>query len=450
MKSKFMTVAMLAVLGLAGCGNKTTKPTEQATDANPATEQATTTAATVDHSGLKTEIVIGSPAKHHEFVKAQVEGFLKKEGYTNVTVKMSDLGEGDAKNTADWTAAGAPDIYGYASDQLLDLMKKGALAEVPEAYSEEMLKNMKVADVNAGKVGDSYYGYPYAGDNGYYLYYNKDLIAEKDTASFESLVKACAARGVKFGYSIEETFFSIGTMFSFGARYNVTLNKEGAIASVKADFNTEKGLKAAKAMQAILANPNVAPTNSDGRNVPPSKASHLGALVDGSWNYDAFLNGAKNDDGTVKFAGLGDKLGCVKLPTITIDGDTQNISSFLGYKEYGVNPQKSSGNAERLAALHAVANFLVSDSVQSGRWDALKVAPTSKAVSAMEKVTSDAHIKAINDQAKYSVAQTIVPGTIWDAQTALINSIKDKGNNATDAELQGFLNTYNDAVESAK
>lgn len=433
MKSKFVTVAMLATLSLAGCRTRTSS--------TPSVSKP------VDPSTLKTEIVIGSPTKHQPFVKGKVEAWLKTNGYTNVTLKMYDLAESDAKSITDFTGAGAPDIYAYASDHTLDLMAKGALAEVPEEFATEMVKNMGQTDVDAAKVGDAYYAYPYAGDNGYYLYYNKDIVKRFDTV--EHIIADCQAANVKFGYALEtdSSFFSIGTMFTFGARYNVTIDNSGKISSVKADFDGAKGLKAAKAIRDLMkSSPTVVTTHQGARDVAPSgEASGFGAIVEGSWNYTNFRDGKKNEDGTFAYVGMGDKLGCAKLPTVTVDGETKNLGSFLGYKLYGVNPQKSSGNADRLALLHTVANFLVSDATQEGRWDELQVAPTSDKVAALTKVASDDHIKAINDQAKFSVGQTIVPNGIWAGMITLADSIK-KNLSASDEQLTEFLKAFNNKV----
>ena len=419
---------MLATLSLAGCRTRTSS--------TPPVSKPT----------LKTEIVIGSPTKHQPFVKGKIEAWLKTNGYTNVTLKMYDLDEHGAKDVTDFTGSSAPDIYAYASDQTLDLMAKGALAEVPDEFVAEMVKNMGQTDVDAAKVGDSYYAYPYAGDNGYYLYYNKDIVKRFDTV--EHIIADCKDAHVKFGYALEtdSSFFSIGTMFTFGARYNVTLNNAGKISSVKADFDGDKGLKAAKVIRDLMKDSSVTTTHAGARDIAPSgESTGFGAVVEGSWNYTNFREGKKDNDGKVIYAGLGDKLGCAKLPTVTVDGETKNLGSFLGYKLYGVNPQKSSGNADRLALLHTVANFLVSDEIQEGRWDTLQVAPTSDKVAALEKVAGDDHIKAINDQAKYSVGQTIVPGDIWKAMEALADSIK--GNlSATDEQLKDYLKTFNDKV----
>lgn len=414
MKSKLGFVSLTALLMLAGCGGESSN---------------------TDAQDVET-IVIGSPTTHHEFVKGKVEAWLKAEGHDNVTVKMADLNESDAKNTTDWSDAAAPDLYAYASDQSMDLISKGALAQVPTTYVDEMKKNMKEADVDAAKIGDKYYAYPYAGDNGYYLYYNTDVVSAEQAKSVEGIIAACTEKGMKFGYALDtdSSFFSIGTLFSFGARYNVTLDAQGQkISKVTADFNTEKGLKAAKAIQSLAANPNVVIEHKSARDLAPTAANKFGAVVEGSWNYDKFTEQ------------VGDKLACAKLPTITVDGDTKNLGSFLGYKLYGVNPMKSAGNPDRLALLHTIANYLVSDSVQEDRWDSLKIAPTAKSVAAMDKVTSDDHIKAINDQAQYSVAQTIVPGGIWSACSTLVSSIQTKLD-ATEADLQGYIDVFNTAV----
>ena len=64
MKSKLVTFLGLVALTLVGCGG--TKTEAPKTDVTPA---------------QKDELVIGSPTAHQEFVKGEVEKFLKAELY---------------------------------------------------------------------------------------------------------------------------------------------------------------------------------------------------------------------------------------------------------------------------------------------------------------------------------------------------------------------------------
>lgn len=436
--SRFVSVFALAMMALAGCSKTgTSSSAKDSTTAKPSEEKQTTTQTPAPAE--KKKLVVACPSLQKDFIEAKVNAFLTEKGLSSsYTLSISNIGEGDVNNgtsVPDWTAETAPDLYAYASDQTLGLVSKGALAEVPSTYSTTMKTDMGDEVMNAAKVGKKYYGYPYAGDNGYFLYYNKSLFTGKEAKldTLDGVVEVCKANNVKLSYKLADTFFSTGLMFTFGARYDVTLSTDGkSISSISADFDTETGMKAAKAMQSIINNEDI-DTTKDGQKAPTT-ANGLGATVDGSWNANTYKEA------------MGDNYACVKLPSVTVDGETANLGSFLGYKLYGVNPSKKNTDTTKLATLHQLASYLVSEDVQKDRFTQLTIAPTLKKVKALEAVQNTPHIKAIAAQAEFSVAQTIVPNNIWVESTSPYTGIM-ANKNATEAELQTILNTYNTAVK---
>ena len=428
-RSKLVGLITLSVLSLVGCTRNATSSTGGAGNSDKSTSTSTPV--------QKEKLVIGGPTIQAEWIKSEVETFLTQNKLADkYTVENYNLGEGDVNNAdkiSDWTVG--PDLFAYASDQTLGLVQKGILGEVPSAFVSTMKKNMPDEAVAAAKVGTKMYGYPYAGDNGYFLYYNKTVFKDKEDKlnTIDGIVEVCKAENLKLSYKLADTFFSTGLLFTFGARYNVTLSTdEKSIANITADFNGANGLKAAKAMRSIVQNTTI-DTTKEGQKAP-TKANGLGACVDGSWNADAYKQA------------MGDDYGCVKLPTVTVDGETKNISAFLGYKLYGINKQKSQ-STEKLAVLHRLANYLVSPTIQEKRFDDLTIAPTDKNVKAMAKVQNTPHVKALADQAKFAVAQTIVPNGIWNESSNPYTPILAKGSDPiTDAELQNYMDSYNVAV----
>ena len=426
--SKFVTLLGLVgmTFGMASCGGNTSS-VEGSAASNTSEAGSTVTA--------KTEIVVGSPSGQKTWVETKVNEFLREQHLdTKYTVSMYELGEGDVNSkVTDWTAG--PDIYAYASDQTLGLVGKGALAKVPETYANAMKTALGNEAMAAAKVGTSYYGYPYAGDNGYFLYYNKSIFT--DATKLEKLtdvVSVCQASNLKLSYKLADTFFSTGLMFSFGARYNVELSADAkSIEAITADFNTEKGVKAIKAMKDIINNTGI-DTTKEGQKAP-TVANGLGACVDGGWNASNYKEA------------LGDDYGCCKLPTVTVGSETVNLGSFLGYKLYGVNPSRTGTTTEKLSDLHKLANFLISKDVQEKRFDDLTIVPTNAEVKAMTKVQETPHVKALADQSAFAVAQTIVPGHVWDETSNPYASLLANPT-ATDEEIQGYANSYNTAVQT--
>ncbi len=434
--SKFVTLLGLVgmTFGMASCGGNTSSAAATSSAGETSTQTSTQTSTeTSSQAATKTEIVVGSPSAQKTWVEARVNAWLTAQGLdSKYTVTMYELGEGDVNSkVTDWTAG--PDIYAYASDQTLGLVGKGALAKVPTAYATEMKTALGNEAMVAAQIGTSYYGYPYAGDNGYFLYYNKSVFT--DTSKLEKLtdvVDVCTAANLKLSYKLADTFFSTGVMFSFGARYDVALSADSkSIEAISADFNSEKGVKAIKAMKDIINNTGI-DTTTDGQKAP-TVANGLGACVDGGWNASNYKEA------------LGDDYGCCKLPSVTVGTETVNLGSFLGYKLYGVNPSRTGTTTEKLSDLHKLANYLISKDVQEKRFDDLTIVPTNAEVKALSKVQETPHVKALADQSAYAVAQTIVPGHVWDTATnpyALLLENTD----ATDEEIQAMATSYNTAV----
>lgn len=391
-------------------------------------------------SGSAEELLIGAPTAQQTWVKTQVEKYLADNNLSSkYTVKMYVLEEGDTGNVADWTTA--PDLYAYASDQTLTLVGKGALAQVPSTYATAMKTAMGDEAMAAANVGTKTYGYPYAGDNGYFLYYNKTTFKDQEAklATWDGVIEVAKAKTLKVSYPLANTFYSTGLMFSFGARYNVTLNSTStAIASVDADFDGEKGIKAIKVMKNILSESIVEVTNDAQK--APTTANGLAATVDGSWNATKYKEA------------MGDDYGCIKLPTVTLGEETVNIHAFLGYKLYGVNPSRTGTSTARQTVLHQISNYLVSKDVQDKRFDDLTIAPTNKKVKALEKVVNTPHVKALADQAAYAVAQTIVPGNVWTDSTTPYTALKAKADlsKVTDEEIATIAAAYNTAIKTIK
>lgn len=422
-RSKFVSLLSLSLL-LVGCGNAETGNTEKPSEStNP-------------NADYQTNIVIGASATQKAFVKQQAEKYLAANGYSKVTVEMYEVGEDKADSITDFSAASAPDIYGYASDKVGELYKKGALAEIPSVFSAKLKSDMGDEVAAAGKLGDSYYGYPYAGDNGYFLYYNKDIVSDEQAKTVEGIIEACKAQNVKFGYALDtdSTFFSIGTFMSFGARYSVAFNADGTFKSASSDFAGDKGILGAKAVHQLAVNSSVDVTHKGARSKEPTLANGFGAVVEGSWNYQTFLDKVG-----------ADKLGTAKLPTITVEGQTANLASFLGYKLYGVNPKKSAEDTKRLTLIHSIANYLVSAECQEARFDALTVVPTQKSVKALDKVQNNGLVKALAAQASYSVPQTVTPSNIWNGAATAVEALK-----AESPDYQTIMQTYADTIATSK
>ena len=431
---KMLSLATLCLFALTGCGPKTSSSSAGDGGSNGST---TTSGGNADKAY---HLKIAGPADQSEFIKGQVQKYLDNNGWDKVTFEMADLGEDKADTTVtDWTTG--PEIYAFASDKMLNLVKANALNAVPTRYADQMADDMNEAAIGAGTLGDNMVAYPYAGDNGYFLYYDKALFAGKEDKlnTVEGIIEVCQAAGRQFCYPLQTQFYSMAMLQTFGASYTITMNADQTdIAQVTATYDEEGGVTAGKGMMQLIQNPGVLATTTQNA---PTEANGIGAVVDGSWNSAKYAE-ALTVDGV-------NNLGACKLPTITVDGKTENLKSFLGYKLYGVNAQPAAGDTTRIGLLHSIANYLVSEKVQSARFDAFSTAPTNVAVSEMEKVTSNQYIKAINDQSQYAIPQTITPPNLWTAPDGFYSQIVDaKGTPLTDKQIQDAMTVINNNLEN--
>lgn len=69
------------------------------------------------------------------------------------------------------------DVFAFADDQLLTLAAAGVITPLKDAdqIREENYENT----VQAASINEKLYAYPMTADNGYYMYYNKNISQKK-------------------------------------------------------------------------------------------------------------------------------------------------------------------------------------------------------------------------------------------------------------------------------
>lgn len=415
------SVGLISVAVLSGC--TTTEDPDTTTSGGGSTSSLSLT--------------VSGPASQASWLSSVLADYntqREAEGLETIDFELVTHGE-DAVDTeiTDWTSG--PDVYAYASDKIMGLYQAGALAVVPDEYVEMISDTMNEAALDAVTFAGQVVSYPYAGDNGYFLYYNKELIDLEDCATIEGLLDKAAELGMNVAYPLETAFYSAGALFTYGASYSLTVDAAGIVTNIDADFDSDAGIMAGLAILQIVTHDAYQETQA-----APTAANGVVACVDGSWNASTYE------------AAMGEGYAATKLPTVTVsyNGDTQTttLGSFLGYKNYGVNPQRSSGDAERLALAHEVAAYLCSEEVQESRFDNFQTAPTNTNVAALEKVQTNVSVMAINEQAVYATPQTAVPANIWSAPQELVANIKD--GSVTEENIAEAMVTLNNSIKASQ
>lgn len=432
------TLMCLVSLGsLASCGSKTSGSTGSGNTATPEPAE-------------KETLVLSGAEDQKTFVMGKANEYLKAQKLDSKYV-LAYTAHGEDKidsEVADWTAETAPDLYSFSCDKSTPLAAAGALATVPDEYAEQMKKTLSETSYESATFNGDLVGYAYTASNGYFTYYDSslpgiDAIVHDNKAgnivdNIEDWLKYCEDNGKKFAYNLKEAFYTVGALVTFGATFKVEYTRDGAVKKVTSDFASEKGMKAAKMMLKIMKSPALVYTQ-DAPGV-----NNVAFCVNGAW-------ALSNDSEGNKSAYTDAKVKTTTLPNATIDGEKKHIRSFAGTKLYGVNPSKSSGNSDRLNVLHGIANYLTSDDVQSARFDESQQAPSSKKVSAMDKVTGNAAVSALANQSADGIAQANLPGNIWSAPATFATWAFDNAKNeVTDEDLQTQLQQLDASVQASK
>lgn len=428
-------MCLVSLGSLASCGSKDTGSTGSGNTAKP-TE--------------KEKLVLSGAEDQKTFVLGKANAYLKDKKLDS-KYELTYTAHGEDKidsEVADWTAPTAPDLYSFSCDKSTPLAAAGALATVPDEYAEQMKNALSETAYASATFNGDLVGYAYTASNGYFTYYDSslpgiDAIVHDNKAgsivdNIEEWLSYCEENNKTFAYNLKEPFYTVGALTTFGASFNVKYKRDGSVDKITSNFNSDKGLKAAKMMLKIMKSPAVVYTQ-DAPGV-----NNVAFCVNGAWAL------SPDKDGNVS-AYTDAKVKTTTLPNATIDGDTKHIRSFAGTKLYGVNPSKSNGKAERLNVLHGIANYLTSDDVQSARFDESQQAPSSKAVSATDKVKSNAALSALANQSADGLAQANLPGNIWTAPaTFAVWAAENAKKDVTDDEIMTQLQQLDTSIQASK
>lgn len=346
--------------------------------------------------------------------------------------------ESTAKDTILTDVEAAADVYAFASDQIYDLVNAGALANLDE-YDEafQAVAGKSIADVKAANsessvaaatVNDSFYAFPMAGDNSYFLFYDSSIVSEEDAQSWDTLLAAAEAGGKKVGMTLSSGWYNAG--FFYGAGFTTDLNEDGTTAM---DWNGTSasgitGVDVVKSMLNIAGNASFQAV-ADGDLSNQIAAGGLCAVVSGTWDASAAQDA------------FGDGYAACKLPTFTVNDEQVQMGSAFGYKFVGVNAY-----AENIGWAAVLAEFLTNEEAQIARFDARQIGPTNLVAVESEAVKANLAITAVIEQSEFGVIQK-VGGKYWDpAQTFGENIAQGKIPADDDAAIQEALDTLVEGV----
>jgi arabinogalactan oligomer/maltooligosaccharide transport system substrate-binding protein len=401
---------------------------------------------TLASCGSKTEtFMIWGPEEHRDMYTQLGEEFKAANPDFPGTFEYAASGDAGAYSNMSIDPQAGATVFTFANDMLNNLNRLGALAPLlGDNLTFAKTKNNS-ASFEAGKIGDKYYAYPVQADNGYYMYFRKDVFKDtsvwdsatgtlKDGYTFRDLYKAIdekaasdtTVKDAKVTWAIGDAWYVSGAFFAVGGNYNVTYDEAGTQTDAKCWFAYDKDVDATGATCINGLNATYGIINS------VTNAAASGRKGSGVNTHFMFSDGDKtplNDNitkysptdstknngtplvaavcGTWKAKELmknwGDNYAATYLPKLECyDGDYQ-WKNFCGFKLMGVNPLSSfaSKDEAHLAWAHKVAQFMTDKESQLLRYQATGAGPSNLEALQDDTIKADVALKALNAQYDY-------------------------------------------------
>ena len=367
-----------------------------------------------------------------EFIQLQINNFINKNPqYSKYTFKIETVGEGDAAAEVLKDVATAPDLYCFSQDQISRLVQAGALSPLGKSASETVIANNDAGSVNAVTVNNLIYAYPMTSDNGYFLYYDSNVISDEEAKTLEGIIAACERAGKKFAYNSTNGWYTAAFFFAQPAGGGAPLctstwtysNDGKTVVGVNDTLNSANGLIAMRGMSKL--------TTSNVFFDTDHNFSGTAAAINGIWNEAAAQ------------AAYGNYMKATKLPTFTVDGVEYQMGSFSGNKLLGCKPQSDPEKAKLCSDL---ALYLTSYEAQLERYYEFAWGPSNLQAQANEDVKSNVVLSAILAQNVYAQPQGVIPGDWWAEITVLGEKSADP--TLTVADFEAALAEYEARINS--
>lgn len=394
-----MVVSVLLLIAiLAGCRNISTDTKGDTKD--------TSTTEVEDEKTLETGKVslrVWVEEANIENLQKMVDSFKQNyAGQADFDIIIEPSGDADTRKNVLSDVHNAADVFSMPDDQLYSLIAGGALSPV---VNQTEVKSACLSDaVDAASYQGTVYAYPYAADNGYFLYYNKEYFSSSDVKTFDRILEIAVENEKKFSMELNSgwylySFFG-NTGFDFG------INEDGV--TNHCNWNTTegnvKGIDVAQSLINIAINPGFI-AQSDALFVEGVKNGTCIAGISGVWNAI-----------TIQKA-WGNNYGACKLPTYTCKGQQIQMSSFKGYKMFGVNAY-----SEHQEWAHKFAEWITNEENQILRFEDRSQGPANAIAAASDEVGKVPAIAAVIEQSQYGILQR-VGNSYWDACTSFADTI---------------------------
>ena len=374
-----MAVLMTASM-LAACSNTPAETNPPAADETQGHSEVPATSGEKETVALK----VWADQAELELIEKLCGEFAAEHPEKEYTFEYGAVGAVDGKTRYLEDPAAAADVFLFADDQLVDLVKADALYEVTR-NSDAVIAANTPGSINAATYEGTLYGYPMTSDNGYFLYYDKSVFTEEDLASLDGILAAANAAGKQVHMDVSNGWYLASFFLGNGCTLTIKDGKQVI------DFNNANGLAAAEAIRAFCNDP--AFVTGDDSVLAGGIGDAIACGVSGTWMASAIQEK------------LGENYGCCKLPTFTCDGQQVQMGSFLGCKIYGVNSQ----TAYPVDAME-LAEYLTNEKAQIERYQVLNYGPSNVNALADETIASNLALQALSAQSEFAISQMVLGG----------------------------------------
>lgn len=430
--------SLMAVSAFAGCGDSTT--TESSSGGSSTGDSSTGTTSgevvqyTVDEMMADAQIAMGDednvtlkvwgPQDSIELLQKQCDAFVenfKALGRT-ITIECVAQGESDAATNVKTDPSAAADVFGFASDQGLDLFNGGYVQQVRLNYRDDLeSKNIPeaydtVKFQGADDAEEGVYAYPETGDNGYVLFYDKRVLSEDDVKTMEGIMEVCNAEKKYFAFNLGDGFYGCVVPFTAGG----TLSLSEDLQTQVLNYDYEAVNDVAQAFVDLCSTSDYFKSEDVNQTlVSGFKNGTYACGVVGSWQISNIE------------AALGENMGAAKLPTINVNGEDKQLISMYGYKNIGVNAQ-----TKYPMTAQALAFYLTGEECQKQRCEEIGWGPSIQSLADSELVTDNVALSAIYAQREYSLPQVNIRTAFFTPTGTYAGYLVDPTKDHSESEMK--------------
>ncbi len=393
--------------------------------------------------GKKITLTVWGAQEDQAMLKAMCDAYAKANPQNTYKFLFGVQSESNAADKVLGDVTNGPDVFSFASDQMVKLFTNGALARIGGDIEKNLKEVNTEASIDAATLtinGEAQlYAYPVTADNTYFVYYDKSVFTNpEDLTSLDKMLDVAEAAGKKVHFKLNDDGWYLSSFFFANEELKYDVTYDGNMQETKVDINFDApaGMDVMKSLRNYVNRDGLVVQTDDGKIIAAMTENNgkreAAAVITGIWNAKALQDL------------LGDNLGYCKLPTADIAGQQVQLSGYMGYKLMGVN-----GYSQNKAEAHKLAQWLTNEQNQITRFETRGFRPTNKNADALEAVVNDPVLAAIREQSNYTRNQKGVPLNYWTPMGSLITPLvtaKADGTEITDEMLQEYLNALCNAI----